>query len=187
LPLLSSTTYGPADFDLRFCFCIALSFILERCIIVHRWHGGCYRPIETFGSQHDGNHSPILVTYTASGEGHYDGLVPMEPIPGAGRSQRSRRKVKRFGQVDEERMMLADMLQTLSSEKQTQRVSPTDLMGATRDRVTVLRRVMENNGSAHLNTIRSLEERMKSTRVTMLASDICDELTRALRPMTECG
>ena len=83
--------------------------------------------------------------------------------------------------------MLTDMLQTLSSEKQTQRASPTDLMGATRDRVTVLRRVMENNGSAHLNTIRSLEERMKSTRVTMLVSDICDELTRALRPMTECG
>ena len=81
---------------------IALSHILERCIIVHRWQGSRYRPFETFGSEYLGNQSPISVNYNSSGEGHYDGLVPMEPIPGASRPQRSRRRVQRLGQVDEE-------------------------------------------------------------------------------------
>ena len=166
---------------------IVLSFILERCIIVHGWQGSCYRPIESFGSQYKGNQSPILVTYTATGEGHYDGLVPMEPIPGASRPQRCRRKAQRFGQVDEERMMLANTLQTLPAGEQTQGALPADLMGTVRNRVAELRRVMESHSSAHLNTVKLLEERMRCTREPMPLSNIHDELVRALQPMTECG
>ncbi len=98
------------------------------------------------------------MTYTATGEGHYDGLVPMEPIPGANGPQRSRRKVQRLGQVDEERMMLVNILQTVPAGEQTKGALPADLMGTIRNRVAELRRVMESNSSAHLNTVKLLEE-----------------------------
>jgi hypothetical protein len=179
---LKKTTTPAGEVEL-----IALSLILERCIVVHRWQGSCYRPIESFGSQYKGHQSPILVTYTATGEGHYDGLVPMDPIPGASRPQRSHRKVQRVGQVDEERMMLVNILQTLPEGEQTKESLPADLMGTIRNRVAELRRVMESNSSAHLNTVKLLEERMRCIRESMPLSDIRDELVRALQTRTECG
>ena len=127
------------------------------------------------------------MTYNASGEGHYDGLVPMEPIPGARRPQRFRRRVQRLGQVDEERTMLANILQELPAGEQIQGELLKDLMGTIRSRVAELRRVMEGSSSAHLASVKSLEERMRGTGVVMPLENIRDELSRALQTMTECG
>ncbi len=83
--------------------------------------------------------------------------------------------------------MLVKILQTLPAGEKTKGALLADLMGTIRNRVVELRRVMESNSSAHLNTVKLLEERMRCIRESMPLSGIRDELVRALQPMTECG
>ena len=75
-------------------------------------------------------------------------------------------------------MVLVNILQTLPAGEQTKEALPADLMGTIRNRVAELRRVMESNSSAHLNTVKLLEERMRCIRESMSLSDIRDELVQ---------